>query len=78
MTPEQRQRHSIHDLTCSFAGPEGCEVYAERPLICRMFGVTEGLACPRGVPVREKITADQAAQIMKEYQGAFFNKENEK
>ena len=29
-------------------GEQGCQVYAERPLICRLFGTTPHLACPNG------------------------------
>ncbi|SDW78167.1 YkgJ family cysteine cluster protein [Thiocapsa roseopersicina] len=34
--------------SCPHLGPEGCRVYAERPLICRLFGTTPSLPCPRG------------------------------
>ena len=29
-------------------GPNGCTVYEERPMICRLFGTTPRMACPRG------------------------------
>ena len=35
-------------LSCPHLGANGCEVYAERPLICRLFGTTPRLACPNG------------------------------
>ena len=35
-------------LNCPHLGAAGCEVYAERPLICRLFGTTPRLACPNG------------------------------
>jgi Fe-S-cluster containining protein len=35
-------------LSCPHLGQQGCQVYDERPLICRMFGTTPRLACPRG------------------------------
>ncbi len=35
-------------LSCPHLGDKGCDVYAERPLICRLFGTTPRLACPRG------------------------------
>lgn len=34
--------------SCPHLGDNGCQVYAERPLICRLFGTTPRLACPRG------------------------------
>ncbi|MCY1291546.1 hypothetical protein D9M68_632500 [compost metagenome] len=33
---------------CVHLGPQGCEVYDQRPLICRLFGTTPSLPCPRG------------------------------
>jgi hypothetical protein len=35
-------------LSCPHLGENGCQVYAERPLICRLFGTTPRLACPNG------------------------------
>ncbi|GJJ00338.1 Fe-S oxidoreductase [Duganella rhizosphaerae] len=34
--------------SCPYLGSGGCEVYAERPLICRLFGTTPKLVCPNG------------------------------
>ncbi|XTP27844.1 YkgJ family cysteine cluster protein [Azonexus sp. IMCC34842] len=39
---------ALADLSCPHLGDEGCQVYAERPLICRLFGTTPGLPCPHG------------------------------
>jgi Fe-S-cluster containining protein len=36
------------ELNCPYLGKNGCEVYEERPLICRLFGTTPRLACPNG------------------------------
>ena len=35
-------------LSCPHLGAHGCEVYDERPLICRLFGTTPKLVCPNG------------------------------
>lgn len=39
---------ALAEFNCPHLGDKGCEVYAERPLICRLFGTTPRLACPRG------------------------------
>lgn len=39
---------ALAELNCVHLGPRGCEVYDQRPLICRLFGTTKSLACPRG------------------------------
>lgn len=35
-------------LSCPQLGPDGCMVYDERPLVCRLFGTVEKLPCPHG------------------------------
>jgi hypothetical protein len=37
------------DPRCAFLGPRGCLVYAERPLICRVYGQRHDLRCGVGV-----------------------------
>jgi hypothetical protein len=39
---------ALADLCCPHLGEKGCQVYAERPLICRLFGTTPRLPCPNG------------------------------
>jgi hypothetical protein len=39
---------ALDALSCPHLGEHGCQVYAERPLICRLFGTTPRLACPNG------------------------------
>jgi hypothetical protein len=39
---------ALADLCCPHLGENGCQVYAERPLICRLFGTTPRLPCPNG------------------------------
>jgi hypothetical protein len=39
---------ALAQLSCPHLGANGCEVYDDRPLICRLFGTTPTLACPNG------------------------------
>jgi len=39
---------ALDELNCVHLGPNGCEVYDQRPLICRLFGTTPRLPCPNG------------------------------
>ena len=39
---------ALAGLNCPHLGDTGCQAYAERPLICRLFGTTPRLACPNG------------------------------
>ena len=40
---------ALADLSCPHLGEQGCQVYGERPLICRLFGTTPRLLCPNGM-----------------------------
>lgn len=39
---------ALAELSCPHLGENGCTVYGERPLICRLFGTTPRLPCPNG------------------------------
>jgi Fe-S-cluster containining protein len=39
---------ALEHYNCVHLGPQGCEVYDQRPLICRLFGTTASLPCPQG------------------------------
>ncbi|WP_197333457.1 YkgJ family cysteine cluster protein [Ralstonia syzygii] len=39
---------ALANLSCPHLDTNGCSVYSERPLICRLFGTTPRLACPNG------------------------------
>lgn len=39
---------ALAELNCPYLGENRCEVYSERPLICRLFGTTPRLPCPNG------------------------------
>ncbi len=46
---DAEHERALTDLTCPYLGTGGCEVYAERPLICRLFGTSPRLPCPNGM-----------------------------
>lgn len=39
---------ALAEYNCPYLGQNGCQVYLERPLICRLFGTTPSLPCPNG------------------------------
>ncbi len=53
---------ALANLSCPHLSDNGCTVYLERPLICRIFGTTPKLACPRGkrpeIMINPKIEQD--------------------
>jgi len=45
---DAQHESALAEYNCPYLGINGCEVYAERPLICRLFGTTPRLSCPNG------------------------------
>jgi hypothetical protein len=54
---------ALANLSCPHLGEQGCQVYEERPLICRLFGTTPRLACPNGRWPEEMIDPHIEQQI---------------
>lgn len=54
---------ALADFSCPHLGDHGCQVYAERPLICRLFGTTPRLACPNGNRPAQMIAPQIEQQI---------------
>jgi len=63
------QDAALEELNCVHLGPNGCTVYEERPLICRLCGTTKTLPCPNGRGPVELIHQRAEAQVF-EYMAA--------
>jgi hypothetical protein len=60
---EQEHDRALEALNCPYLGSNGCQVYGERPLICRLFGTTPSLPCPNGKGPVVMITPEIERQI---------------
>lgn len=56
------------DFRCDALTPfNRCGAYERRPAICRLYGATEGMECPRGcLPEGGYLTADEGGDILRE------------
>ena len=54
---------ALSELSCPHLGEKGCQVYLERPLICRLFGTTPRLPCPVGKRPARMIDEEVEEQI---------------
>jgi Fe-S-cluster containining protein len=61
---EDRAGQKLHantpGATCSMLRNGKCSVYSARPVICRLWGVTEAMACPHGCKP-ERFLSDREA-----------------
>lgn len=76
MSPVERQRiaelgvdipkPSIDTITeaCPALIDDRCSIYANRPLICRMWGAVESLPCPHGCAATPGLLMDTGAQAL--------------
>ena len=54
---------ALAEFQCPYLGECGCQVYSERPLICRLFGTTPRMPCPNGKRPVEMIALAIEQQI---------------
>jgi Fe-S-cluster containining protein len=60
---EASRSAALAEWNCPHLGENGCQVYEERPLVCRLFGTTPKLVCPNGKRPDEMISAKIEQQI---------------
>lgn len=55
---------STDDGTCLYLKKERCTVYAARPLMCRLYGVADGLRCQHGCWPDRPLSREEAASLV--------------
>jgi Fe-S-cluster containining protein len=50
---------------CPALRQRDCAIYEDRPLICRFFGVVEGMECRWGCKPERLLTMQEAAQLLR-------------
>ena len=51
------------DLTCNYLENGRCSIYADRPLICRIWGVIEDFSCPHGCRMTRKLAPTEIINL---------------
>lgn len=53
-------------MTCAFSSPDGCTIYENRPLACRLFGAVDHprMTCPHGARAKRPLTHEQAMDLI--------------
>ena len=63
------KREPAKALGCAYLGKDGCEIYDERPMMCRLFGVVENLQCPHGGKPAKMMLGRDSYKIIKNLYG---------
>jgi uncharacterized protein len=59
-----------HDsLKCPYASKSGCEIYNQRPFLCRAFGTVDHplMKCPHGCGPKKRLSVKTGQQLMDQY-----------
>lgn len=59
------EKRESDELMCPYLGPEGCEIYEQRPMSCRVFGTYPEAACPHGCGPAVPMNQVQGAWLQK-------------
>jgi len=54
-------------LTCKYSSKNGCTVYENRPLLCRLYGVVPKMACTCGGKPERFLSSEEENQLMQAY-----------
>jgi Fe-S-cluster containining protein len=58
-------------MTCPLLSPTGrCKVYTVRPLICRLWGATKEMRCPKGCEPTRWISIAEASELFERVKNA--------
>lgn len=54
-------------LNCPYASENGCEIYEQRPILCRLFGTVPKIKCPHGCGPKKMLSRKKETEIMRKY-----------
>jgi len=54
-------------LDCPYASEAGCEIYEQRPILCRLFGTVPKMKCNHGRGHAKLLSAKKEKEIMRKY-----------
>jgi Fe-S-cluster containining protein len=54
-------------LDCPYAVNGRCDIYEQRPLICRLYGTVQKMKCPYGCKPEAYLSKESEIKIMEQY-----------
>lgn len=62
-----KDKREATSLTCPYASEIGCEIYEQRPIVCRIYGTVNKLRCPYGCGPDKLLSEKKENEIMNKY-----------
>ncbi|MEW6115362.1 MAG: YkgJ family cysteine cluster protein [Nitrospirota bacterium] len=62
-----KDKRKATSVDCPYFLNGRCDIYADRPFICRLYGAAEDLKCPYGCRPEKLLTAEKSAELTKAY-----------
>lgn len=59
-----KDKRKATSINCPYIGEKGCDIYEERPMMCRLFGAIEDLRCPHGCRPFYFLSRKEAKEIL--------------
>lgn len=59
-----KDKRNASCFSCPYVGEAGCDIYADRPIICRLFGVVPGMKCPYGCGPEKMLSEEEGREIL--------------
>lgn len=62
-----KDKRQATGILCPYASKDGCEIYEQRPIICRLMGATHSLPCPHGRRPIKLLSKKKELKLMQKY-----------
>lgn len=55
------------DLSCPYISEEGCAIYSQRPIMCRLFGAVPEMKCLHGCTPLKMLSSEKGRKLLVVY-----------
>lgn len=57
-------KRQAYGIKCPYVGEHGCDIYEQRPVICRIYGAVDELPCPHGCGPERRLTRAETYKLV--------------
>lgn len=60
-------KRKAESLSCPYITKEGCAIYSQRPIMCRLFGTVPEMLCPYGNRPVKMLSSNKGRELLMIY-----------